>query len=240
VSGPPISAPAAASWAEYRAAVTAGLPRGHVRAALERFLALLGPEDRAPFTAWFFRARYDRRGPDLAQRTVLGLLTRAVLVPELLAGARAGRPEHLRWLALAQADVEMRLPNAAPELYERSRPDGVLAAALARNPDAPDLWRLAFWRALDDADWGGHHMDEGILVLPEDRCRTSLAHARQTLAAAPDGALDDAAVAELEALEAQYADFFAWREAGEPGPFPDWCAQRGRDHGFATHHYYET
>jgi hypothetical protein len=226
-SGPPLSGEAAARWAEYRAAVTAGLPRARIRGALERLIAALDDAGRAALTAWFCRTRYDQRSDvDLTDRAAIGLLTRAVLVPALVAGARARDPDHLRWLAHAMEDPRLALTAHAPALGERSRPEGILAAALAANPGARGLWRLAFWRELDVAYWGGHHMGDGALVLPEDRCRASLVDARQLMAAAPEGTLDPGDVAALAALEAVYAAFFAWRDAGRPGryagPIPEW------------------
>jgi hypothetical protein len=227
VSGPPISEPAATRWAEYRDAVVTGLPRARVTDALERLIAAVDAPDREALATWFFRDRYDRRGPDLARRSAIGLLARDVLIPGLLAGARAGGADHLRWLALALDDWSLRLPSFAEELYERSRPAGLLAAALARNPEARDLWRRVFWRCLDIAYWGGHHMGDGSLILSEEECRAALADARAIQAAAPDGALDaDDDLAELADLEAVYAAFFAWRDAGKPGsytgPIPRW------------------
>lgn len=215
----PISVPATAAWHAYRDAVKAERPRAEVRAAMERFLAVLTPADHAPLTAWFFRARYGpRRSPNLAH-SFARLLLEAVLVPELLAGAAAGRPDHLRWLVRAMQDADLRLQTIVPELFARSRPTGLLAAALVRNPEAPDLWGTLFWRELDVAFWGGHHMDEGSLVLPEARCRAALRSARQIAAAAPAGALDDDDLDELADLERCFEAFFAWRDGGKDGPY---------------------
>lgn len=83
---PPLSAPAGAAWRAYRDAVRTGLPRAHVRAALDAFLAALGPDDRAPFAAWFLHERYDHDAPLDGQGSLVRLLADQLLVPELIAG----------------------------------------------------------------------------------------------------------------------------------------------------------
>jgi hypothetical protein len=223
---PPISDRAAGLWVAYRDAVDRGLPRAQMTAALKELIAALDERDRDALTAWFFRRRYDRRGPDLTDRSAIVLLSRDVLVPGLLAGARIGSADHLRWLAFALGDWGLGLPSAAEELYERSRRDGVLAAALARNPAHLGLWRLLFWYELDAAYWVGHHMDEGSLLCTAAEAQAFLDRARAVRAAAPAAALDDGDLAELADLEAAYSAFFAWREAGGSGaydgPTPRW------------------
>jgi hypothetical protein len=165
-------------------------------------------------------------------------LAREVLVPTLLAGARTGDPEALRWLVHVTLNDDARTDLIAPELHARSHEAGLLAAALARNPEAPDLWRIAFAFEIDVADWGTHHLGEGILILPEEDCLRSVAKARAVLDGAPAGALGDGPREELDELTQVLHDYRAWSDEASDEDFPDWCARHGRDHGFAVAYYY--
>lgn len=230
-AAPPVSEAAAERWRAYAELERAGRPRFEVRAALEAFIAALDDRERdhERFTAWFLRRRYDRRRPAGTGEALVGLLSREVLTPVLLAGARAGSPDHLRWLHFATSDWRLRLLDHAPALYERSRRTGLLAAALVHNPASTDLWRSAFWREFDIAYWAGHHMDEGSMVQTDEDPRTALVHAREILAAAPTGALTANDVDELEDLEHVYESFFTWYDnrtdpddRAYDGPIPKW------------------
>jgi hypothetical protein len=155
-------------------------------------------------------------------------LARDVLLPELLSAAREGEPESLRWLVHAQLDPAMRTDIIVPSLHQCSRFVGLLAAALARNPEALDLWRHAFNYELSPAEWGMHHLDEGVLLVSEEECGMSLQRAREVARTAPDGALVEQDQADLHDLEIALEDYCAWRAAGGQETLSRWRAERGR------------
>ena len=171
-------------------------------------------------------------------RSLLMPIARDVVLPVLMAGAARGEPELLRWLVHANGDWPMRTDLTAPALQDESYQVGLLAVALVRNPDSPDLWRRVFAYELGVAEWGMHHLGEGILILPEHECRKSLQRARQVAERAPVGALYEADRAPLAELERALQEFEEWQVAGAPTSFPEWCSQRGLRHWWPTAVYY--
>lgn len=232
---PPLTGRAADRWERYASLANTGRRKAGL-AELDGLLADLRETERRDLAWWFCRRKF--RG-ELDAVSAAFPFYRDVVLPVLLDGARRGDPTALRYLVFLAWEPEAILHVACPWLGERSHAAGLRAATLARNPQDARLWRHLFHEALDDADWGAHHMDEGILVLPLADCLAALETARALLARAPTGALDAGDRAELDFFEGQYADFAAWTADPEGLSFPAWCAARDRPYGWATHHYYE-
>jgi hypothetical protein len=166
-------------------------------------------------------------------------LARDVLIPVLLGGARNGEPESLRWLVRVRLDPAMRTDVIAPELHEESRFKGLLAAALARNFRALDMWRAVFNFELAPAEWGTHHLAEGVLILSERECFQSLERARRVLDRAPAGALDEEDLADIDQLASALRDYCAWKDTGATQSYAEWCHARGRRYSWSVPIYYE-
>jgi hypothetical protein len=231
-----VNAEAAELWQRFQEANRLGLRRDATD-AMASFIAALTPDDQVRFTRWFCRDRYSR-APDRRMRSHLMPLARDLLVPRLLAGARRGEPESLRLLAHVRLDWAMRTDVIAPQLHDESRAMGLLALALTRNRDAPDLWRIVFDFELWPADWGTHHLGEGILILPEHECLQSIERARCVLAHAPAGALNDYDRAHVDQLEEDVRDYRTWKDSQSSQSFTDWCQQHGRQTHRPVPYYY--
>ena len=114
---------------------------------------------------------------------------------------------------------------------------GLLAAALVRNPKAPDLWRIVFDFEITAAQWGTHHLGEGILILPEADCLRSVARARGVIERAPTEALPAEARAWVEDLAQMLRDYRAWTDQASDESFGDWCRRHGRSYAFPVRYY---
>lgn len=233
---PPISAATARLWQRFRE-LNRAATRSQAAEAMAAFIDALSAEERVAFTRWFCRRRY-AAPPGRRMRSHLMPLARDVLVPVLMEGARRGESDSLRWLVHVRLDWGMRTDVIAPELHGRSRLHGLLAAAIARNPEAPDLWRSALRFELSEAEWGMHHLHEGVLILPERECRRSLERARHILDRAPAEALTERERHDLEELDAALTDYATWNDSGTESSFTEWCQGRGRRYAWPLPTYY--
>jgi hypothetical protein len=119
---PPVDTASARLWERFVVCNESGL-RSDAADAMATFIGSLSADDRLPFTRWFCRRRYGRRWAN-RMRSHLMPLARDVVVPVLIAGARQGDPESLRWLVHATLADDMRTDVIAPQLHARSRPAG--------------------------------------------------------------------------------------------------------------------
>ena len=234
---PPVSTATAQLWQRFQELNRAGR-RSQAAEAMAAFIDALSADERVAFTRWLCRRRY---GGVLGRRMRSHLmpLARDVLLPVLMEGARRGESECLRCLVHVRFDWGMRTDVITPELHARSRLQGLLAAAIARDPDAADLWRSAFHFELSAAEWGMHHLGEGVLILPERECRRSLERARHILDRAPSEALTDQDRDDLEALDTALTDYSAWKDSGTESTFTEWCQHRGRRYVWPVPLYYD-
>ena len=221
----PLEGIALAAWRAHRDAVVEG--RRHDAApTLAAFLEAFGrePAERGErFCRWLCVWAFERRSCDLRYPFV-----RDVVLPYLVGGIRDGGTPHLRWLATLRFQALDLVRGAEPALadFEALPSATLLRAALVVDPRDRLAWQLLFDEHLDVAAWGAHHLDADELVLPLEQCLGALADATRIRAALPPGWLDDDQLGDHDELEAVFAAWRGWLEAGRPGRFYEWTDAR--------------
>jgi hypothetical protein len=210
------------AFAEYCRLREGGL-RARALAALRRFLEEqrgLGERERRAAATWV--AEITLRNRDVHHLRVQPLWGEFVC------------PVLERWAEEADGHLPRRL------LALLWREEDRLLAVLAHDP-SDHAARAALMEALlyvvDDA---GHHLSEGLFSGPESEAEALLRKSQEHIAALPASPPRDALQSRHDALLRLLSDWLEFKGTGiDRHRFREWCAERGRDHGWYSVHYFK-
>lgn len=116
----------------------------------------------------------------------------------------------------------------------------LLLGVLLHDPSDHAARAALVERLLYRVDDAGHHLSEGLFSGPEDEALAVLQEGQEHIFMLPTGPPRDALQGRHDGLRRLLSDWLEFKATGnDRRGFRAWCADRGRDHGWYTIHYFQ-